>query len=297
MGKQLLLFCFAVFFACAITAEEAVPSTVPQGAAGTEKTLPLNWQQVNAQMSIDSNKVIIVKAEKHLGGIQCKLKPPKDRRIRVIAEVKGMGKTTVAFNGSFGWSYHNMTLSDQWQNVSIEYGEPSGDLMLAVLSMNNGPADMEIKNIKAFPLDISEYLDEEIPPVGFKALDYPGPNGRVTAAGMYGKRWYHIVKMPVPTNTRPIFYFVHIKSEDGAIKDLYWMGKGQRTNAENSISAEKANGQWAWVKTGPYKAILLPEEITLGFSGDPKIGAIVDKIVISTNDELTDQQLDAVELQ
>ena len=259
--------------------------------------MPFSWECVDAKMSVIEKETIAVDAEKHLGGIQCSLRFPQGRRIQLQAEIKGKGKVTVAMNGSFGWAYKNVELSEEWQSVKTEYGEPSGSLKLAVLSLNNGAADIQLRNLRTALMDISVFQAEEIPAVGFKALHYPGPNGKIAADGMQGGCWYHLVRIPVPANTLPIYYYVHLKSDGGVIQDLYWMAGGQRTDAPNTLSAEGANGKWAWIKTGPYQAGMLSEYVTLGFSGSKTINATVDKIVLSTNGDLADQKLDDVELQ
>ena len=291
MKKLSLLFAGAAI--CAAGVVSAAEAQAPVKAA--VKVPKLTWKANRATLK-SADGVYYINSQGQNGGISAPIRKLANCRFTFKAEIRGEGKIMLAVNGDFGWRYGNTTtLSSEWQPMEISYGTVIGDASINFLSMSKAATAYEVRNTS---LTIAEppVLDaDDIEAKLLPALEFAGSNARKYKAQncVWGKRWYHLMSVPVPANSKGLYYYAHIKTANGIIKDLYLHDRGQRL--AKGVACHDSDGKYAWVKLGPVNAAIAPENISITFGGDPKIEAWLDKAVLSTNPALTAEQLDKAE--
>ena len=291
MKKISLLLAGAVM--CAAGIASAAETQAPAKAA--VKAPVLSWQAFRSTLK-SADGVFTVSAQGKQGGMKANVRKLANRRFTLKAEIRGEGKVMLAVSGDFGWRYGNtISLTSEWQPVDISYGTVTGDASINFLSMSPVATVFEVRNTVLTVSDPAVLDDDEIEAKLLPALEFAGSNARKYKAQncVWGKRWYHLMSVPVPANSKGLYYYVHIKTANGIIKDLYLHDRGQKL--VKSVACPDSNGKYAWVKLGPVNAAIAPENISITFGGDPKIEAWLDKAVLSTNAALTAEQLDKAE--
>lgn len=291
MKKLSLLFAGAVI--CAVGIVSAAEAQAPAQAA--VKAPALRWQGYRSTLKF-ADGVYYISTQGKQGGMKAIVRKLPNRRFTLKTEIRGEGKVMLAVNGDFGWRYGNTTtLSSEWQPMEISYGTVTGEASINFLSMSTVATTFEVRNIE-FTVNDPAVLDaDDIEAKLLPALEFAGSNARKYKAQncVWGKRWYHLMSVPVPANSKGLYYYAHIKTANGIIKDLYLHDRGQRL--AKGVACPESDGKYAWVKLGPVNAAIAPENISITFGGDPKIEAWLDKAVLSTNPDLTTEQLDKAE--
>ena len=291
MKKLSLLFAGAVMCAAGLTT--AAETQAPAKAA--LKVPKLTWKANRAALK-SADGVYYINSQGQNGGISAPIRKLANCRFTFKAEIRGEGKIMLAVNGDFGWRYGNTTtLSSEWQPMEISYGTVTGEASINFLSMSTVATAFEVRNIEFTVSDPAVLDADDIEAKLLPALEYAGSNARKYKAQncVWGKRWYHLMSVPVPANSKGLYYYAHIKTANGIIKDLYLHDRGQRL--AKGVACPDSDGKYAWVKLGPVNAAIAPENISITFGGDPKIEAWLDKAVLSTNPALTAEQLDKAE--
>ena len=291
MKKLSLLFAGAAI--CAAGIVSAAEAQAPVKAA--LKVPKLNWKANRATLK-SADGVYYINSQGQNGGISAPIRKLANCRFTFKAEIRGEGKIMLAVNGDFGWRYGNTTsLTSEWQPMEISYGTVIGDASIHFLSMSTIATAFEVRNIEFTVSDPAVLDADDIEAKLLPALEYAGSNARKYKAQncVWGKRWYHLMSVPVPANSKGLYYYAHIKTANGIIKDLYLHDRGQRL--AKGVACPDSDGKYAWVKLGPVNAAIAPENISITFGGDPKIEAWLDKAVLSTNPDLTAEQLDKAE--
>lgn len=291
MKKLSLLFAGAVI--CA--AGTAICAEVQAPAKAAVKTPALRWKANRGTLKF-ADGVYSINSQRYQGGMRAVVPKLPNRRFTLKAEIRGEGKFMLAVSGDFGWRYGNtITLTGEWRPVEISYGTVTGEASISFLSMTNAATAFEVRNVEFTVSDPAVLDADDIEGKLLPALEYAGSNARKYKAQncVWGKRWYHLMSVPVPANSKGLYYYVHIKSANGIIKDLYLQDRGQRLT--KSVACSESDGKYAWVKLGPVNAAIAPQNISVTFNGDPKLEAWVDKAVLSTNPALTAEQLEKAE--
>ena len=291
MKKLSLLFAGAVI--CAAGRTTAAETQAPAKAA--VKAPALRWQGYRSTLKF-TDGVYYISTQGKQGGMKAIVRNLPNRRFTLKTEIRGEGKVMLAVNGDFGWRYGNTTtLSSEWQPMEISYGTVTGEASINFLSMSTVATAFEVRNIEFTVSDPAVLDADDIEAKLLPALEYAGSNARKYKAQncVWGKRWYHLMSVPVPANSKGLYYYAHIKTANGIIKDLYLHDRGQRL--AKGVACPDSDGKYAWVKLGPVNAAIAPENISITFGGDPKIEAWLDKAVLSTNPALTAEQLDKAE--
>ena len=278
---------------CAAGIASAAETQAPVKAA--VKGPVLSWQGSRATLK-NADGVYYINSQGMQGGMKAAVRKIPNRRFTFKSEIRGEGKVMLAVSGDFGWRYGNtMSLSSEWQPVEIAYGTVAGDASIHFLSMSKVATAFEVRNFELTVSDPAVLDNDEIEAKLLPALEFAGSNARKYKAQncVWGKRWYHLMSVPVPANSKGLYYYAHIKTANGIIKDLYLHDRGQKL--AKSVACPDSDGKYAWVKLGPVNAAIAPENISITFGGDPKIEAWLDKAVLSTNPDLTAEQLDKAE--
>ena len=292
MKKLSLLLAGAAVCAAGLTATAA---EVQAPAKAAVKVPALTWKAYRATLkSVDG--VYYINSQGQQGGINASIRKLANCRFTFKAEIRGEGKIMLAVNGDFSWRYGNtISLTSEWQPVEIAYGTVTGDASIHFLSMSKAATAYEVRNVSLSVAEPPVLDNDEIEAKLLPALEFAGSNARKYKAQncVWGKRWYHLMSVPVPANSKGLYYYAHIKTANGIIKDLYLHDRGQRL--AKGVACPDSDGKYAWVKLGPVNAAIAPENISITFGGDPKIEAWLDKAVLSTNPALTAEQLDKAE--
>lgn len=245
MKKISLLFAGAVM--CAAGIASAAETQAPAKAA--VKAPVLSWQGSRATLKI-ADGVYYINSQGMQGGMKAAVRKLANRRFTLKAEIRGEGKVMLAVSGDFGWRYGNtISLTSEWQPVDISYGTVTGDASINFLSMSPVATVFEVRNTVLTVSDPAVLDDDEIEAKLLPALEFAGSNARKYKAQncVWGKRWYHLMSVPVPANSKGLYYYVHIKTANGIIKDLYLHDRGQKL--AKGVACPDSNGKYAWEKS------------------------------------------------
>ena len=264
--------------------------------------LPKQWKANKSTISVAADGVISIKTndKAKTAGISGVIRNLTGQRYKVSFAVKGEGKVQAALN-SGGIAYSKtVKLTDQWQDVSLTYFPKAKTMIFMIYSAITNAAEFQVKDIAIAPCELPELADADIEAKLFLPADFPGENGKLyskkdssVGKAAWGKRWYNVMKLPVPANSKDLYYYIHAQ-KTGDIK----CAVNLRTDSQNVYTAAvtaPAN-QWQWVKVGPVKAVAVYPEFYINYSvADAKTVIWVDKVVLSTNAALTDTDLDKAE--
>lgn len=262
----------------------------------------IQWKEYKQAELKKIDQTVVMTTQNPNSGMEGKIKIIPGRRYVASCEVRGCGKAKIGLCGINGWNFSRpLDLSDQWQTLSITYYERKlTNLQIMIVGGTNGASNCEVRAvaIKEAPLP-SDWKDEEIAARKFNAADYPGIPGKLCDApgqperkAMFGKRWYCPVALPVPANSRDLFYYCHLYKDSAEPVDLRLLGDGQCLHAQKWAGAAKT---WEWVCVGPIQAKAIYPRVSLNYQCAPEIGIWVDQIILSTRPSLSSAQLDSGE--
>ncbi len=264
-------------------------------------TLPTAWSPARATFTVADGVISIKTNDKaRTPGINGTFRNLEPLRYKVSFQVKGQGKVQAALN-SGGIAYSKtVKLTEQWQSIEMTYFPKGKNMILMIYSAITNASEFQVKDVAIAPCKVPELAEADIVSKLFLPADFPGENGKLynkkdSAVGKaaWGKRWYNVMKLPVPANSKDLYYYIHAQKtgEDKCAVNL-------RTGSQNVYSGAitvPAN-QWQWVKVGPVKAVAVYPEFYINYSAaDPKTVIWVDKVVLSTNPAMTDADLDKAE--
>lgn len=302
---------------CAAATAAAVLIAAPE--------LPEKWRGVTKAKVTDDGSILKVVSPDRMGGFNGIIKNIANQRIEITAMVRGQGQVRPAVLGSMGWAYGAVVkLNDEFQMVSVVYTEVKSAFNFTVFSLTPGETTFEVKDIKVTATPPPELTAADIPGKLFIAHEMPARHGKVQkiadahdGKAVWGKRYYHVITLPVPANENDLYYYCHVRKDSEKsmaillknVEQTVAYGKllnpqtEQPENAEKNKDAEKntdektvtAADQWQWVKVGPVKAVTAYPECDLTLAGNAKTTVWVDKVVLSTNDALDDDALNTME--
>ena len=266
-------------------------------AAGIK--MPAKWDPSKAEIAV-ANGVVTVKSPGIMGGFTGRLYGVAGKRVEITAMVRGEGTVQCAINGETGFAYGKQTkLTPEWQKISVSYFTNYTNFVYHIYSQIKGASTYEVKDITATVETPPEMTAADIPGKLFLPADYPGENGKLQArAGafggkaVWGKRWYNPMKLPVPANSKPLYYYLHCSKDSD--QNVVISTRRPPQNVYKTTLKGAAN-EWKWVKIGPVKAVALYPEFYVNYSCDAKTTTWLDKVVLSTNGNLDDAALNAVE--
>ena len=271
-----------------------------QGLCASQPPRWTNYKE--AEITPGAEGGISVSTSKGGSGVKTNLDVKGNAKYTYSAEVRGEGQITPYVLGGHGWYYGKKVALDtkNWIKVSIIYASHTPKVML-VLANAASAASFEVRNLKVEEAVPDELADVEMPPTLLQASEYPGETGKVrqNVAGafngkaVWGKRWYNLCRLPVPGNSRPLFYYVHAKKTGENKFSFYLKSYPHTYPASKSYEVPNAGG-WGWVKVGPVSASLLERQAYLTCSSDTSVECMVDKIIVTTQDNLTPEALDNV---
>ena len=262
--------------------------------------MPKQWKSTSKAQITAANSILRIVSPGRMGGLNGIIKNIANQRVEITAMVRGQGQVRPAVLGSYGWAYGaTVKLNDEYQQVKVVYADVKPAFNFTIFSLTPGETTFEVKDIKVVAAPAPELVAADIPGKLFTAHEMPARHGRVqkikdalNGKAVWGKRYYHIITLPVPTNANDIYYYCHVRKD--SVKPMAILLKnGDQTVASGKFASEEA--KWQWVKVGPVKAVTAYPESDLTLAGDAKTTVWVDKVVLSTNGALTDDALNNME--
>ena len=262
--------------------------------------MPVKWKSTTKAKLTNQGEILRIDSPGRMGGFNGAIKNIANQRIEITAMVRGQGQVRPAVLGSYGWAYGStVKLNDEFQQVKVVYTDTKPAFTFTVFSLTPGETTFEVKDIKAVAAPAPELVAADIPGKLFIAHEMPARHGKVQkiadahdGKAVWGKRYYHIISLPVPANTNNLYYYCHVR-KDSVHPMVIRIKNGDQTVAYGKLKGNDA--EWEWVKVGPLKAVTAYPEADFTLSGDAKTTVWVDKVVLSTNEALEDSVLDAME--
>ena len=262
--------------------------------------MPVKWKSTTKAKLTNQGEILRIDSPGRMGGFNGAIKNIANQRIEITAMVRGQGQVRPAVLGSYGWAYGStVKLNDEFQQVKVVYTDTNPAFTFTVFSLTPGETTFEVKDIKAVAAPAPELVAADIPGKLFIAHEIPARHGKiqkvkdaVEGLAVWGKRYYHVITLPVPTNANDLYYYCHVRKDSVKTMDIQ-LKNGEQTVASGKFASEDT--QWQWVKVGPVKAVTAYPEADLTISGDAKTTVWVDKVVLSTNDSLENTVLDIME--
>lgn len=258
------------------------------------------WSQKEGSSVEKNGEIWKVEAKARHCGVDFNYDVKPEVRYAYSCELRGSGLVGVGILGSEGWTYApNVQLSDEWTHVEKDYASSGKWHIFSVYNISNTTASFEIRNVCVQEEKELDLPTVDVPPVFLQATDYPGHNCRISEMdGAYegkavsGKQWYRLVELPVPLSGKPLYYYAHVFKSDDKVMNLFFSSHEQPVCKSVKYEAGKS---WNWVRFPAMKASLAYPQVILSSSGNAETMLYADKFVVTTDAELSDEQLDAVQ--
>lgn len=228
------------------------------------------------------------------------------RRATVGAQVRGKGEIWLCLISSSGWLYSpdTVTLTDQWQEVSLNKALMAKDTQLGIHFLSRDVqkgAVFEVDDIRVSLGEAPEVYDAEVSPWRLEAEDFAGRVADVvddTSASGGGAvrngRYLALEDLPFPRCDRPAT--VHVLVNAGAEQEDYRLFTRQGGNRETLCQVKpEATGTWQWLHFPALTAGEVGDSFGIDVSRDKAVPDVppsaIDSLVISTSDDLSDEAL------
>jgi len=228
------------------------------------------------------------------------------RVTRVSAKVRGKGVLWLCLDSNNGWLYSESTtkLTSSWQIITLSKSLAASDASLGIyfLTMDKqSGAVFEVDDITADQTQAPSTYDTNVNPWRLEAEDYSTTGIQATAdnSALGGKAvvcnaYSRFEGIPFPRTNRVASIYVRIKpgSEKEAYR-LYTVFPGQKQIIA-SINPTKS-GAWQWLRFPNVSSGEVGDTFNLEYAPDSSITqdtAYIDSVVVSTQDNLTDSNLD-----
>ncbi len=231
---------------------------------------------------------------------------PGGRLATVTAAVRGQGEVWLCLISGNGWLYApaTKTLTDQWQDLSLSKVLIATDKSLGVYFITRDVqpgAVFEVDNVRVTTVPPAETWDAAVGPWRLEAEGF-APNGKTVVAdakALGGKMaqseaYVSLADLPTPRTSKPISITCRVRSGDA--NDTWRLVTWQGGNTQYLRTAKPTQTtDWEWLKLGPVVAGELGDRF--GVCSNRAAGARgwvgVDSVVVSTQEDLTPEQLAA----
>lgn len=269
--------------------------------AAAENITP-QWRKYEKAEISQQEGIFTVRSSGRLGGIAAEIKTAGAHRYTLQAMVRGSGRVRAAARGSGSWAYSMPTaLNSQWQLIRVSYFEKKKSFLFAIYNYTRDAITFEVKDVKITSSAMPCMLDSNIAGILYKAADYPGSNGKLqnlkgafNGQAVWGKRYYNMLDLPVPTTGKKIYYYIHTLKNNSKKALFNLKCRGQSFNA-TPITGQ-AN-EWHWIKVGPISPQAIYPAVTINLSCDKTTQVWIDKVVLSTENDLSGDKLNSMEQQ
>jgi len=216
---------------------------------------------------------------------------------------KGNGKVMLCANGEGGWvrGAHTELSPDKWKELKIRRFEKGHSFTMYIVTYTEGQkVTFYIDNVKVIKEELPEYPPVEILPIRYESEDYAGNSEIVEDVNANGgkyvegsRQWDNklVSNLPFPKTSKQVYIYlkVWVKGDNNSYISIVQEKMGRQ---ELYTAIPPVFEQWVWLKTGPFTAREIGEGGVVISSGGTNITVKLDTIVISTQDNLTDIELD-----
>lgn len=266
----------------------------------TAVAAPLQWSGYEKGTVSQDNGIYKVNASGRMQGMSSVMQNIQPCRYTLTAMVRGQGNIRVAANGCSSWAYNQpYTLTAQWQPVKVSYYEKGKRFSFVFYNHGQEAISFEVKDIKVTASAMPCAENADIPGILYKAVDYQGSNGKLhkragafNGQAIWGKRYYNMLTLPVPTTGKAVYYYVHAVKNNS--KNIAINLRCFEQTFKGATFKGAAN-QWQWIKVGPILPAMIYPAVTLNVQCDTTTQLWMDKVVLSTDGTLTDEKLNALE--
>ena len=228
------------------------------------------------------------------------------RLATVTAAVRGKGEVWLCLLSGNGWLYAPTTkmLSDQWQDISLAKVLIATDKALSIYFITRDVqpgAVFEVDNVRVSTTPPAAQRDAAVGPWRLEAEDFT-PTGKAIAPdpkALGGKmaqseQYVSLADLPCPRTSRPLSIACRVRSGDE--KDTWRLVTWQGGNTQYVRTLKPTQTtDWEWLTFTPVAAGELGERFGICSNRGPgaRGWVCVDSVVISTQDNLTPEQLAA----
>ncbi|MHB8898790.1 MAG: sugar-binding protein [Thermoguttaceae bacterium] len=229
------------------------------------------------------------------------------RVVTVAALVRGKGQVWLCLISGNGWLYSpdTVTLTDQWQEVSLAGTLPAADKTLGIHFLTRSVAQhgavFEVDRVEVKSSPAPAVFDAEVGPWRFEAEDYALRRPRVveqpSALGgraIDGGSYLELAGLPFPRTGRPVTIAVRVRP--GSLEESYRLTTRQAGIRETlaTVRPQKA-GQWQWLR---FRAVTAGEiGDSFGLEAPREKGAagdmLLDAVALTTRADLDEGALAA----
>ncbi len=232
------------------------------------------------------------------------------RITRVTAKVQGKGLLWLCLDSNNGWLYSESTtkLTSSWQTVTLSKSLAASDSNLGIyfLTMDKqSGAVFEVDDITAEQSPAPTTYDTNVDPRRLEVEDYSAKGmlatSNIAALGGHAvacNAYSCFEGMPFPRTSHTATIYVRVKSgSDKEAYRIYTILPGQKQIIA-SVNPNKS-GSWQWLRFPNIASGEVGDTFSLEYAPDSSTTndtAVIDSIVVSTQNNLSDLELDKTPL-
>ncbi len=227
------------------------------------------------------------------------------RLATVTAQVRGKGDLWLCLISRNGWLYspQTVTLTDQWQEVSLSKVLVAADTTLGInfITETAQAVVFEVDHIEVTLAPELQVFDAEVGPWLLEAEDHATRRNTVAndadASGgalCQAEQYVPLAGFPFPRSSRPVTVYARAKAAHAADTFRLLTSQGGNRQILQSVKADQPD-QWRWVAFAPVVAGEVGDRFIIEAHREKGTAGVaaIDCIVISTQAGLTPEQLAA----
>ncbi len=288
MRSAIILVCLVILQISLSASEIVFRSDFSKGVDGFSPYANGSVQAVNGTLELSK------------GGFRA-VQVPSPGKYRIRLGLQGKGGARLAIFGGL------MTTNSETVHVNsgngtaalleMDYFVQGKELSFTVFSAENPPMPLILESVEIEKLEMPDAAAVEVVDVAFEAENHAGGNGTTlsqpeASGGAFrrGKQWYRPVdKLPMPLTSLPVYVWVLARKRSEIKTSLVLYSERQ------ALAAGEVTGQqFGYVRLGPVDARAFPNYSALGLAGDAGLECDIDRMVVSSNPELSPDELDNI---
>lgn len=227
------------------------------------------------------------------------------RLATVTAQVRGAGDLWLCLISRNGWLYspQTVTLTDQWQEVSLSKALVAADTTLGVNFITKTPQAVvfEVDHIQVALAPELQVYDAEVGPWLLEAEDHATRRNTVakdadasSGAVCQAEQYLSLAGFPFPRTSHPVSIYAKVKPANARDNFRIMTSQGGLKQTLQTLNADREN-QWQWVAFAPLVAGEVGNSFIIEALREKETAgnAAIDCIVVSTQAGLTPERLAA----
>ena len=304
---------------CALTTLVATMAFAQQWSEGFEagpglaksyrEAPPQTTLEVGADDAAEGDRYVrgVLPGRQALEGLNVRATGLRGGRVATVtAQVRGSGELWLCLISGNGWLYSptTVTLTDQWQDVSLDKVLVSADTSLGIHFLSKTAqqgAAFEVDDVQVLLADPPQVYDADVGPWRFEAEDFPLRQAYVgdepqASGGLAALDARHmaLVGLPFPRTSKPVTVYLRVKPV--SVDEAYRIETRQAGHTERLSTVKPTEvGTWQWLAFAPVRAGEVGDSFTVALLGDKEAAGKVafDQVALSTRADLTPEELAA----